>query len=265
MKVQFVSDVHCEFHNDHGVRWASELPIEGDVLILAGDITTYVSTTKVCKILAERFPYVIYVCGNHEYYMSNRGDIHNKLTKVESQHSNFFWLNNKIVTVDGQRFIGSTLWWDAPPIAMLSIRAMLNDFATIQGYKKWVNEANREAKSFLEREVQEGDVVITHHAPTWQACPQKSLGWGYAKQSDLDLDWAYYNNLDPIIETKKARLWIFGHTHDRFSQHIFDTLVVNSPHGYARAGKARADLYSTVDLSQEFLEVTFNGEYVGRN
>jgi predicted phosphodiesterase len=142
MKIQFVSDVHCEFHIDQGVKWTSELSIEGDVLVLAGDITTYISTTKVCTILAERFPYVIYVCGNHEYYRSNRGDIHNKLMKLQSQHSNFFWLNNRIVELEGQRFVGSTLWWDAPPVAMLSIRAALNDFHTIQGYKKWVNKEN---------------------------------------------------------------------------------------------------------------------------
>lgn len=115
MKIQIVSDVHCEFHSDQGEKWAQSLPVEGDVLILAGDIATYHSLTLICRILASRFKYVIFVCGNHEYYLSDRGAIHNKLMKVQFQSSNFFWLNNRTVTLEGQRFVGTTLWWDAPP------------------------------------------------------------------------------------------------------------------------------------------------------
>lgn len=147
---------------------------------------------------------------------------------------------------------------------MLSIRAMLRDFQVIAGYSKWVNKENRLAKDFLAETVQTDDVVITHHAPTWQACPSKSFGWGYAQQTNLDFDWAYYNNLDPIIEAAKPKLWVFGHTHDRFSQKVFETLVINSPHGYASRGDALPDVYAVVDLSQAPLESIFSGDYIGR-
>ena len=38
MRIQPVSDLHLEFDPDHGKRFASSLPVLGDVLVLAGDV-----------------------------------------------------------------------------------------------------------------------------------------------------------------------------------------------------------------------------------
>lgn len=261
MKIQFVSDVHCEFHRDQGEWWAKNLPVRGDVLVLAGDIVTKHMAFPIIRILAQRFPQIVYLCGNHEYYGSNRSAVHNALTKLQNQNRNFHWLNNRVVVIDGQRFVGTTLWWDAPPSAYQTIRHMLSDFRTIQGYASWVSKANQVAKLFLKENVQEGDVVITHHAPTWQACPPKSPAWGYGSTADLDFQYAYYNNLDPLIIEQKPKLWIFGHTHERFNQIIEETLVTNSPYGYVNDKEdARFDIYGVVNLEQAFLHTEYNGE-----
>ena len=67
MKIQFVGDVHCEFHNDGGTSFCEDIPVEGDVLVLAGDFATTSELVFTLSILCQRFVHVIHVCGNHEY------------------------------------------------------------------------------------------------------------------------------------------------------------------------------------------------------
>jgi predicted phosphodiesterase len=225
MKIQYVSDVHTEFHKDLGIQWAKTIPVEGDVLVLAGDIVIFENLIQVLTIICNRFSKVVFVSGNHEYYRSDRKTIHNKLQKIANKFDNFHHLNNNVVVIEDIRFVGTTLWWSAPPYAWLAIMNGLNDFSQILGYRKWVSQANIKAKQFLQENVREGDIVITHHAPTWEAHRRRQLGNGV-------MHFAYYNNLDDLILDNKPKYWIYGHTHheDQFS--IGDTLLVNSPHDY---------------------------------
>jgi len=75
MRIQPVSDLHLEFDPDHGKRFASSLPVLGDVLVLAGDVLPIRRPPHVREMLdwfCARFPRVIYVPGNHEYYRRRR-------------------------------------------------------------------------------------------------------------------------------------------------------------------------------------------------
>ena len=237
MKIQHVSDVHCEFHADKGVHFCKNLPVEADILILPGDFATHNELIQALSILSERFKHVIHVSGNHEYYGTNRGNIHNKLKKVAKRFDNFHPLNDNMVVIEGVRFVGSTLWWSAPPDKMFRISQGLNDFTAIKGYRKWVGEANSKAKAFLKDVIEEGDVVVTHHAPSWESRVRHDGRYG-----NNDLDYAYYNALDDLILDKKAKLWIHGHTHDPVNYMIGSTRIVSAPHGYTRRG-----LYGMLD------------------
>lgn len=241
MLIQKASDIHCEWHRDKGVEWAQLLEVEGDVLALCGDITTNECLMKVMKIICERFSdkKVLYVCGNHEYYNSNRGTIHNKLAKLANKYDNFHHLNNDVVVIDGVRFVGTTLWWHAPPMAWPGILGTLNDFRAIEGYRKWITHASKAARDFLNENVEEGDVVLTHHAPSWLSRHAK-----HGQQTNID--FAYYNTLDELILEKRPFLWMHGHTHDRTDYTIGDTRVVSFPHGYAFNGKASPERYGVV-------------------
>lgn len=235
MILQDISDVHTEWHSDAGRYFAENLPVEGDVLILPGDITTYSTMTMVLEILCTRFSFVVYVCGNHEYWGTYRGKIHNKLAKLAHRFDNFYHLNNNFVDIGGQRFIGATLWWQATLDAWPAILSTLEDFKRIKGYKNWVETANFKAKRFLSECIQKGDVVVTHHTPSWKSRPK----WRNYKHTDQ----SYYNNLDELILEKNPKVWYHGHTHDQVNYLIGDTSIISSPHGY----KQRPDvtLYST--------------------
>lgn len=223
MKIQYVSDVHCEFHSDNGRLWASNIPVEGDVLVCAGDIVTHQNLTQVYSILCRRFPFVIAVAGNHEYYGSNRGKIHNKFQTLESKHDNFKFLNNDTVTVAGQRFVGTTLWWrTTDPVAWYALKYLLNDFRRIEGYSNWIEGASQKAEEFLRETIVPGDIVVTHHAPS-TICRQST---------PRDMDVAYYNNLEDLILDQKPSHWIFGHTHEDTDITLEDTRIVSCPMGY---------------------------------
>lgn len=72
MKIQYLSDLHLEFSDNS--RWLkhNELPVTGDVLLLAGDIfylkDTVAPLTKFWKWASANYRQVLIVPGNHEYY-----------------------------------------------------------------------------------------------------------------------------------------------------------------------------------------------------
>jgi len=80
MKIQYMSDPHLEFSDNS--RWMkhNELPVTGDVLVLAGDI--FYLKNKVAplanfwKWASANYRQVLIVPGNHEYY--NYCDVMNK-------------------------------------------------------------------------------------------------------------------------------------------------------------------------------------------
>ena len=74
MNVQLLSDLHIEFHQDRGAAWIDALDPSGiDVLILAGDIAEVRDGLlgDVLQLFTDRYPQVVFVPGNHEYYGSS--------------------------------------------------------------------------------------------------------------------------------------------------------------------------------------------------
>ena len=72
MKIQYMSDLHMEFQENSRYLKNNELPVTGDVLVLAGDIfylrDKVAPLTKFWKWASENYRQVLIVPGNHEYY-----------------------------------------------------------------------------------------------------------------------------------------------------------------------------------------------------
>ena len=72
MKIQYMSDLHMEFQENSRYLKNNELPVTGDVLVLAGDIfylrDKVTPLTKFWKWASENYRQVLIVPGNHEYY-----------------------------------------------------------------------------------------------------------------------------------------------------------------------------------------------------
>ena len=72
MRIQYMSDLHLEFQENSRYLKHNELPVTGDVLVLAGDIfylkDKIAPLTKFSKWASESYQQVLSVRGNHEYY-----------------------------------------------------------------------------------------------------------------------------------------------------------------------------------------------------
>ena len=78
MKIQVMSDTHFEFHQDHGKGFIQTLNLaqEVDVLVHAGDMCTANMLEDKIKAICDKYPNVVYVTGNHEYYRANPKYVH---------------------------------------------------------------------------------------------------------------------------------------------------------------------------------------------
>ena len=249
MKIQYMSDLHLEWMEDkRREEFIESLPVVADILVLAGDIVTYSSFVKSMTQFAKKWEHVIHVPGNHEFYGSNRGHINNMAAKVMNRFSNYHYLANDVVEIEGQKFVGSTLWFPENAKTFVAMRQM-NDYTSIQGFKKNVFGWNKKCVQFLNENVSERSVVVTHHAPS-----KKSEHMKYAGDSWSPL---YYCELDELIKEKKPVVWFHGHMHDPVNYFIDDTSVLSNPRGYERVITNPDGSVAYIDIEGDFTPVSY--------
>lgn len=235
MKILVVSDLHLEFQRDGGGALVADFEKDVDVLVAAGDIAVGSGISGALKLLSKHFSHVVYLAGNHEYYGYTRGRVNAII--AEACYEGVHWLYpGHPVTIDDQRFIGGTLWFPRHPTAP---KHALHDFKLIKDFESWVYDENRETVHFLEQEVRQTDVVVTHHLPS-----QMSVAPEYKGSS---LNPFFVCDVEHVIRKNKPKLWIHGHTHTSCDYYIDHpcrtgegltrdptTRVVCNPFGYAR-------------------------------
>lgn len=228
MNILTLSDIHFEFGWPNSASFVSTLdPDNVDVVILAGDICTYSQIMDVLTLICKRFSgsHVLWVHGNHEYYGRTRDELIARSQEAMRQNKNLTWLNNNVATIGDQRFLGSTLWFPNSP-SNVFYKSYIYDFKIIPELQNWVYDESLYAKNFLERELNEGDVVITHHLPS-----KRSVSPRFANDQ---LNRFFLHDVEDLIVKKKPKLWIHGHTHDSFDYTINEsqTRVICNPRGY---------------------------------
>ncbi len=228
MKIQIASDLHCEHQKDYGNALLESLDPTGvDVLVLAGDICSlrdYHRTKQVFNILTHKYKDVVYVHGNHEYYGSKVSEALLNSVAIEKNFNNLHILHpGRNITIDKQRFIGGTLWFKDQPDNFV-YESWLSDFSTIQGFKPWVYQQSSEMIAYLESELEETDVVVTHHMPSDLCTHPKFKGSA--------INRFFVNSVERLILDKKPKLWVHGHTHEAVDVVLGSTRIVANPHGY---------------------------------
>lgn len=271
MKIAVASDIHLEFgdldiQNDHG---AEVLILSGDICVAADlDMWDRRQTEmgfarwrsemfhEFFTRCAERFPHVIYVLGNHEYYHSDFATALGEMRRKLAYLPNLYILEREIKVIGDVTFIGGTLWTDMnnrDELTLYHMRTMMNDFRVIQNSAVPVHFRTQEGEfktrvakfspedavtehvkmkeyiqvvtAFLDQNPNKY-VVVGHHAPS-----RKSTHPRYAH--DTIMNGGYSSNMDDfIIDRPQIRLWTHGHTHDDFDYVIGETRVVCNPRGY---------------------------------
>ncbi len=224
MKLRILSDLHFEFHPDAGRGFVRGLDVDpNEILALAGDLATPKLLAGSLDLLCQRFRHVVFVAGNHEYYGRSPAEVHDILHAAVARNANLHWLEAAATTIDGQRFIGATLWFDEEA-GRTPGRHFLNDFRVIDDFEPWVYEQNARAIAYLTQNLHASDVVVTHHLPA-QACVAPK--W---QGSPLNPFFVY--DLEPLIHARQPKLWVHGHTHTAGDVRVGQTRIVANPLGY---------------------------------
>jgi predicted phosphohydrolase len=231
------SDLHTEQHRDGGKSVIDGLYNKDvDIAVVAGDLSITANNLlqNNIKMLCDKFQNVVYVLGNHEYYNSSLARVDEILGNLESEISNLTWLNDSRAIVEGVSFIGGTLWFPRNQTTM-SNEYLLHDFNCILDSAQIYNRHEITA-NFLKQNMQENDIVVTHHLPT-----QKSIAPKY--KGDVR-NCFFACDLDNVIEDKKPKVWLHGHTHTACDYLYHSTRITCNPFGYIRENNPFSDSFT---------------------
>lgn len=224
MEFLVASDLHFEFHADNGSSFVDSMP-DAEVLVCAGDLSDSKGIESALYLLCQKFPQVVFVAGNHEFYGSTINVVKRKIRALQEGLPGLHFLDNDVVEIDGQHFVGTTMWFRNRP-GLGRMHMHMNDFHVIIGATTQVYEENERALEFLAREVDDRSIVVTHHLPSEFAVDEKYKG--------SKLNAFFVCEMDELICEKQPPLWIHGHTHESVDVKLDQTRILCNPFGYAR-------------------------------
>jgi Icc-related predicted phosphoesterase len=231
LKVSCWSDLHL----DYGYDGLLALPLpDVDVLIIAGDLAFNSEyQERALAYLAQKYQYVLYVPGNHEYEYK---DIHEHRKHLAGlKIPNVYVLDDGFIDIQGVRFIGSTLWTDCGNDKHQEI---LNE----RIFQHW--KISSDGKPFLAGESTEmhhrmldyvgfqlgearraglQSVVISHPAPLFSSVHP-------AYQNSMNNE-AFYTDLRDFIDLHQPAYWFHGHMHHSSRYRRGQSVVVCNPLG----------------------------------
>lgn len=229
MKFRVFNDIHLDFGN----FTIKPLPRDKDTtLFVVGDIATAGTIGVAATWLneqAKNFKYVVAVLGNHDYWGATDWKIQpNKLQQMCTV--NVYILEKQIITLDGVKIGGATLWTDLDndPIKELQLKSVTNDLLYTKNFtaNDWVKEFTWTKEWIRTNPV---DILLTHYVPMKLFTPPMFKN-----------DYANFAfNCDVAIElfnegAEMPKFWLFGHTHYTYDEVVNNTHYICNPVGYGR-------------------------------
>jgi len=235
MKFQLISDLHLETYKDLPNVRELITPLAPN-LILAGDICfiKHKHFVPFFQKLSPLFKQIIYVLGNHEYYISSdlRMDtvscMNMKAKTLLEPFKNIHILDKEFMRI-GQDIviIGCTLWSYLSKkdftceLQYLPQRNFVRHKDTILMRPNITNKLYLEHKMWLkdtlERFENKKTIVVTHYVTSLRGIGEQFLF----------LTKAYYSNSDELV--RSSNIWCCGHTHEQKIVHIGETpLYINA-------------------------------------
>lgn len=234
-----MSDLHVQnwaqmLKSDYFAEWTKT---DADTVILAGDIVNaglhfkhWDHFKSELARIGKPYQRTIFVPGNHEFYGTSIVRGVDAMLELEQDIPNLVFLYpGRIFEHEGYRFLGATMWQPAPKED--EIFDTIADHNFIQGFAREAPEQFKEFESFLREQLKEGDIVVTHHAPS---------NGSLAKQWEGDLSNRFFitPEMEPLILERKPALWVHGHVHTPFDYMLGNTRIVCNPQGYPTEGVA---------------------------
>lgn len=236
MKIQYASDLHLEFAENASYIKYHPLEVNGDILVLAGDIG-YLGDDNYSKHpfwqwASDNYSQVIVCMGNHEFYK-----YYDIATLKNGEHleirSNVNSYYNGIVRVGSVDIIISTLWSKIPFREAYFTEQVISDFRRILYNGEFLTfaEFNKEHERCLEfiqsavtNSKADKKIVVTHHVPSFR---MQCL-----KFKDSRANGAFIVELEDFIKNSDIDYWIYGHSHYNVDIQIGKTKCVSNQLGY---------------------------------
>ncbi|HEC66593.1 MAG TPA: hypothetical protein ENI23_15060 [bacterium] len=247
MKIQFISDLHLEYDENFYWMLDNPIPVEGDVLVLAGDICPitpkgtpfYNRYEELLQQIDGKWDHIIILPGNHEFYFGADPATYSVYYHTSGQSISV--VNNKTLTIGNVRFLCTTLWSFIRPQNVAACLRGNNDFSFIKVGGKPLNAEvhnalHVECTSWLNIRLMEKwdgpTVVISHHLPDTSLIQDKHKG--------SNINDCYASNLGNFIASHpEIKAWIHGHSHGFLDKMIGETRVLRNPLGNVSRGEHR--------------------------
>ncbi|MBT8339104.1 MAG: metallophosphoesterase [Desulfatitalea sp.] len=239
MKIYTVSDIHIDFHENHGwLTSLSSVDYQDDILILAGDIADAIESLKAAfEILSDTFHGVCYVPGNHDLWLRH-GTWHDSMEKFHSilKLADQYGINTKPVEFGNVTIIPLFGWYDysfgEPSV---DLRRSWVDYVACR-WEKGMNDdditqyflsLNERALEIKNRCV----ITFSHFVPRIDVMPSfipKHRRYLYPVLGT--------NLLEHQIRRIHPRIHIYGHTHVNRQVKIDNITYINNAYGYPHEG-----------------------------
>ena len=256
MRVRITSDLHIDVNKTTDFGFINKLD-KTDLTIIAGDIAgSWRTEYDFLQDLKSDKP-IICVAGNHlgyDYFKYNFlmhvhdtkelsiENLKGKINNVTYLHDDYIEYNDYII-FGGTMYTDFNLYGHDVTKYMMWGERGLNDFnnvktfdadlgeirtITADDYVKWYNIFMEKLKKCLNENKDKKFIIITHFGPS-----VKSVSKKYLSGMNSYLNPCYSVNLDNfILENENIKLWVHGHTHDKFDYKIGQCRVVCNPYGY---------------------------------
>ena len=238
MKIQVISDIHLEFHDNIPEILLDETFVKAPYLFLLGDIAIPKKhPTKWMQFMthmASKYTKVFYLIGNHESYGYSIEKTVSFIKEKLQSLDNVFYLEAGIkYELEDYIVVGCTLWTDID----LGTALLMNDMQNIktEDYKRLpvekLQEWHHRDKTWLETvlpnitENASKVIVVTHHMPSMKLIHPK-----FQSPSDMKYVRGFASPLDHLV--KYTDLWLFGHTHAYTDMMLKNTRCYCNPMGY---------------------------------
>lgn len=241
MKFNYVSDLHVDdwvylsnnqIKNEKNIREFIQKLINNtkekhELLLLAGDVSNNNTVTLIAfDELLKHFEFIIFVYGNHEYYLDSKnqkrkyGNSVNKVKELELLlPSNVKVLKDfEVFDYKGTTFAGDTSWYSLDTEEDKEFfYKFSNDSKEITGLHI-PSQHELVLKNY--QKLDKVDVIVTHVPPI----PMNGYGLKHNGTSCY---------LSPLPIEDKSSIWIFGHTHHRnFKFEMSNTVLLSNAIGY---------------------------------
>jgi len=265
LKVDYISDIHADFwikvgHQGLKLEHLVDIfirkvlkPLDGDVLVIAGDTGHYFAMdTELLKQLKGFYKKIILVTGNHDRYLVSRSQSekynYSSQARVDEMkdwcnNNGIDYLDGNSIEINGFKIAGVGMWYDLPTEGYIqqwsevmndsnlitegnTLRKMSYGYGATMKIGLWDTQAHYLSEVEKLKSLKDLDLLVTHIPPILIPDDLKGVYVGDHNNIFYESD-----NIENVKETG-AEVVISGHVHTTYDFELDGVNLMINPLGY---------------------------------